>query len=117
MFSLKKNNAKNDSYYILFTSCILCIFALFVMIYLVIAVFNYDIKANSFINITFFTSLLSLIILIGFLAMPLIYYSVNTSSKTIHSDTFRMPTNIFIKIGVTTCLVTFSLSIIIAMLH
>jgi hypothetical protein len=117
MFSLKKDNAKDDSYYILFTSCILSIFALFVMIYLVIAVFTFDIEANSFINITFFTSLLSLTILIGFLAMPLIYYSVTTSCKTIHSDTFRMPTNIFIKIGVTTCLVTFSLSIIIAMLH
>lgn len=117
MFSLKKDNAKDDSYYILFTSYMLSIFALFVMIYLVIAVFTFDIKANSFINITFFTSLLSLTILIGFLAMPLIYYSVNTSSKTIHSYTFRMPTNIFIKIGVTTCLVTFSLSIIIAMLH
>jgi hypothetical protein len=117
MFSLKKDNDKDDSYYMLFTSCILSIFALFVLIYLVIVVFTFDVEANSFINITFFTLLLSLIILIGFLAMPLIYYSVNTSSKTIHSDTFRMPTNIFIDIGVITCLVTFSLSIIIAMLH
>lgn len=117
MFSLKKDNAKDDSYYILFTSCILCIFALFVLIYLVIALFTFDIDANGFINITFFTSLLSLTILIGFLAMPLIYYSANASSKTIHSDTFRMPTNIFIKMAVTTCLVTFSLSVIIAMLH
>ena len=117
MFSLKKDNAKDDSYHISFTSCILCIFAMFVMIYLVIAVFTFDIEASSFINITFFTSILGLAILIGFLAMPLIYYSVNTSSKTIHSDTFKMPTNVFIKIGVTTCLATFSLSVIIAMLH
>lgn len=117
MFSLKKDNDKDDIYYMLFTSCILSIFALFLLIYLVIAVFTFDAKANSFINITFFTSILGLTILIGFLAMPLIYYSVNTSSKTIHSDTFRMPTNIFIKIGVTTCLVTSSLSIIIDMLH
>ena len=117
MFSLKKDNAKDDGYYILFTSCILCIFALFVTIYLVIAISNFDIEANSFIDIAFFTSILSLAILIGYLAMPLIFYSVNTPSKTIHSDTFKMPTNIFIKIGVTTCLVTFSLSIIIAMLY
>ena len=117
MFSLKKDNDKDDSYYISFTSCILSIFAFFMLIYLVIAVFTFDIEADSFINITFFTSVLSLTILIGFLAMPLIYYSVKTSSKTIHSDAFRLPTNIFIKIGVTTCLVTFSLSIIIAMLH
>lgn len=117
MFSLKKNNAKNDSYYILFASCILSIFALFVLIYLVIAVLTFDIEKNSFIIITFYTSILSLTILIGFLAIPLIYYSVNTSSKTIHLDTFRMPTNIFIKTGVTTCLLTFTLSIIIAMLQ
>ncbi len=117
MFSLKKDNAKDDSYHISFTSCILCIFAMFVMIYLVIALFTFDIETNSFIDIAFLTSILSLAILIGFLAMPLIYYSVNTSSKILHSDTFRMPTNTFIKIGVTTCLVTFSLSVIITMLH
>ena len=116
MFPLKKDNDKDDGYYILFTSCILCIFALFVLIYLVIAVFTFDMEANSFIYIAFTSSLLSLAILNGFLAMPLIYYSVNKSSKTLHSDTFRMPTNIFIKMGVTTCLVTFSLSVIVTML-
>jgi hypothetical protein len=117
MFSLNRNNDKDDSYYILFASCIASIFALFVLIYLVIAVFTFDIERDSFINITFFTSIFSLTILIGFLAMPLIYYSVKTPSKTNQSDAFRMPSNIFVKMGVTTCLVTFSLSIIIAMLH
>ena len=70
MFSLKKDNDKYDIYYIIFTSFILSIFTLFVLIYLVIDVFTFDIEANSFIYITFFTSLLSLTILIGFLAMP-----------------------------------------------
>ncbi len=117
MFSLKKDNTKDDCHYLLFTSCVLCIFALFVLMYLVIAVFTLDVNANNFLYITFFTSILSLTILIGFLAIPLIYYSVTKSPKTVHSDTFRVPTNIFIKIGLTTCLMTFSISVIIAMLY
>ncbi len=96
MFSFKKDNTNDDNYYILFLSCILSIFALFIFMYLIIAIFTFDVNINNFLNITFFTSLLSLTILIGFLIMPLIYNSVTNYSKTIDSDTSRISTALFI---------------------
>ena len=98
-------------------SCVLLFFALLVFAYLLINVFfNEKTNLSGITNITLAAAILNINIAIGYLIMPLIYYGSNESSKIPYDDTFRIKTNIFVKLGLITCLITFFLSVIIVIL-
>ena len=101
---------------ILVTSCVLLFFALLVFAYLLINVFLVErdnIHGNT--NVTLVDGVLDINIAVGYLIMPLIYYGITESSKYQYDDAFRIETNIFVKLGLIICLITFFLSIIIVL--
>ena len=117
MFPFKKyNTGYKFCDPILVTNCVLLFFALFVFAYLLIYVFFFEkTNLNDNTNITLAAGILDINIAIGYLIMPLIFYGINESSRNQYDDTFRIKTNIFVKLGLITCLITFFLSVIIVL--
>ena len=117
MFSFKGIKVKYNHCPALFASQILAIFAFTLIAYLFIDIFIY---LNNSINIlpsTFQVSVFSIVICLGFLIIPLIYSTKSNSATFQNKHEINMPTNVFIKLGLTVSIITFLLSIIISIIN
>jgi hypothetical protein len=117
VFSFKRIKVKYDYCPVLFTCQILAIFAFSLMAYLLINIFIYlNTSINSLPSI-FLVFIFSIIIFMGFLITPLIYSTKSNSAKFQNKYEIKMPTNVFIKSGLTVSIITFSISIIMAIIN
>ena len=117
MFSFKGIKVKYNHCPALFAIQILAIFAFTLMAYLFINIFIY---LNNSINIlpsTFQVSVFSIVICLGFLIIPLIYSTKSNSATFQNKHEINMPTNVFIKLGLTVSIITFLLSIIMSIIN
>ena len=116
VFSFKGIKVKSKHCPVLFTSQILAILAFSLMAYLLIIIFLYSNTLSSILPSTFQVSVFSIIIVLGFLITPLIYSTKSNSAKYQNTYEFNIPTNVFIKSGLTISIITFLLSIITAII-
>ena len=117
VFSFKTIKVKYNHCPALFASQILAIFAFSLMAYLLINIFIYLNTSIFILPSTFQVSVFSIIIFMGFLITPLIYSTKSISAKFQNKYEIKMPTNVFIKSGLTVSIVTFLISIIMAIIN
>ena len=117
MFSFKRIKINYNHCPISFTNKVLVILSFFLMIYLLINFFIYRYTSISILPSTFQVSIISIINLMGFLIIPLFYSTKYNSSKYQNEYKIKTPTNTFIKAGLTLNIITFSLSILIAIIN
>jgi hypothetical protein len=116
VFSFKKIKVKPKHCPLYVTSQILAILAFSLMIYLLLEIIIYSNTTSNILPSTFQVSVFSIIIIIGFLIAPLIYSTKPSSTKFQNKYGIKMPTNVFIKSGLTVSIITFLLSTIIAII-
>jgi hypothetical protein len=96
VLSSKRDNVKNDSYFLLLANYVFDGFAFFMLINLLITVFVFGADANSLLIVVFSSYIPSIAILIGLLSTPLVYYSVPKLHKIVYTDTFTRLPRIFL---------------------
>ena len=117
VFSFKTLKTKYNYSPVLFTNKILAILSIFLMTYSLIKIFLYFYTSISILPSAFQVSIFSIVLLLGFLITPLIYFIKPNSSKFQNKYEIKMPTNTIVKFGLTVCTITFSLSIIMAIIN
>jgi hypothetical protein len=117
VFSLKRIKVKYNHCPVLFTSQILAIFAFSLLAYILINIFIYLNTSIIILPSTFQVSVFSIIIFMGFLITPLIHSSKSNLAKSQNKYEIKTPTNVFIKSGLTVSIITFLISIIMAIIN